>query len=1124
MKRLIVDLSSISWACLFAGKDEEFGYTAVAPNGKPVHINSHKHGYENAINALVAVWIKEDISPKDTILVEEEGNSTGFRKKILPSYKAGRNDNRPPEYFAEFQKLKAELKTAVKSVGGSSVCRWDMEADDTIAYLVKHLDGSKVVMSNDGDLSVLIDNSTFMWRKGEALYENPYGPFDVKFLPVYKALVGDTSDNIPGAKGFGDKAFLSLLTVFGEEGLTEVERLIQHRLLDELQENVEDLKVLQKVIDQQENVYASYAVGKLYPELVEDVTRPLQWDVGFVSQKKFIKDERLRPFGGEIKLVHAGNLEESVKFFEAHIGASQHVALDIETSMEQEAVDWLKDLKDTDDEDKIGVDVIGSTLNGLSITFGPNQSKTLYFAVDHREAEGVKNLTAQQVHEFIKAIPQELPIVVHNAGFEQPILYNTWGEGWQDNGWHGFLPNVHDTVVLANYVNENERAGLKHLSKLYFDYDQITYDEVTQGRRMNQLTAQEVLNYGADDTIMTSALYDHFKVRCELDGSWQAFLDIEVKPAYVTALAFVQGTKLDLVKMGKMRKEDEAKAETLQKTIDTFLVKKGWEGTVCPVYTTEDLEDAKKLKEIFEHLTGEPLKTQVRTPSKIIKLVEAGLEPSSQLDKDWFDVGCQTFVNLVSNNKVDELNAHIKSNFNGRPIFDLNSPKQVNHLLYTVLDLPIRIVNSLTQLQREKNPELARAVYKFNKILRGSTDTSPLTPEEQELLKQKASTDDTAIAYALQENLQEDVREFLNAMLELKTIKTRFNMFYTKYENIEHWKTGNLHANVRLTSTTTRRATSSTPNLQQVPKRGEGKKFRGIFVPHRKNGYIVSIDYNAQEIRCQAELSQDPGLLACYVGDNKKDFHSITASQTMVTNWGRETVEHLKAKYGIEDLYDLFVARLRSEDKEDAKKADALRNNAKPINFSASYGTTAPTLAKVLMVSVEEAQKNLDAKFAAFPVYEEWKAREEAQVLKKGYIQLASGARRHLQTQVMSDNSWEREKAQRQASNFWIQGTCAEQTKLAMANLWDSGALFEFDARFIAPIHDELVCSVSKEDAFEFIKVLHESMTKPFLKVVPVVAEISFGPNFADQIEVGETLTKEAFEKAQQEIIKERGY
>src|SRR5574340_1079742 len=160
----------------------------------------------------------------------------------------------------------------------------------------------------------------------------------------------------------------------------------------------------------------------------------------------------------------------------------------------------------------------------------------------------------------------------------------------------------------------------------------------------------------------------------------------------------------------------------------------------------------------------------------------------------------------------------------------------------------------------------------------------------------------------------------------------------------------------------------------------------------------------------------------------------------------------------------------------DYKLADDLRKTAKNVNFGAQYDAMAPKLAETLIIPVPDAQTFLDAKFAMFPRFEEWKEEVKQDLMDKGYVTTCMGARRHLREAVLSDNKWDREKALRQGPNMKIQGSSAEQTKLAMARLWKSGILFKLDMVFFAPIHDELVWSVSVEDCLESIQVVHKAM------------------------------------------------
>jgi DNA polymerase I-like protein with 3'-5' exonuclease and polymerase domains/5'-3' exonuclease len=1140
MRRLIVDVSSVCWMGLLAGKDEEFGRT-VRFEEKDVQVNSAAFGYDNAMSHLLSVMNHWNAVPQDVILVFEGRESKKLRQGILPQYKATRS-SRPPEAYDEFNKLTEMLFGAFISLGASAARQDYVEGDDIIAYLAQNLEGERIIVTGDGDLAQLVDakSGIHLWRR-DKLDENPYGPFQHRHINLYKALVGDSSDNIPGAKGFGPKAWLDLLVLFGDEGLDAMEDLIKLNQLHTLVEDVGEMKALQKIIDNAETVKQSYLAAKLYPERINTLRRPLTWSAGMVRPIREIEDERLRKWGGQTRLITADNYDGALQFFKEELLNSPRVAFDIETATPEESDEWLETAKGKSDDGSIGVDVFGSELVSFSVTFGANNQYTFYVAYQHSEQDGKPNVTREQARDFIVAIPPEKELVIQNVSFELTVCYNEFGADWKDNGWHGFLPNAVDTKIMASYVNENVSSGLKQGSDLYLGYKQVSYAEVTtktgpkgtlppwgkvsyetnketgeitETRRykMHELTASEVQAYGSDDTICTIALYNHFRKVMEIEKTWSVYQQVEVKPAYLTALAFCQGTPISLARMKELEREDDKAYAAAWQTLRDYLIEKGWEGTKCPVFTELT---APTIKEIYFLITGEELKTQVRTPAKIIKLPE-------------FDVSddARVLAGLLARGDLDRINGWISTVFDGEPKLDINSPKQMKALLYDVMGIPVRIVNKVTDNERETKKDLADALYKFKRIQNGSKDTV-MTPEELELIKAKAKTDDTAIDFALAFDASVVPVPVLEAFKKMKMVSTRRSLFYKPYQHVRHWKDNLVHAHTNQCAAVTRRYSSSGPNLTQLPKKGEGVKFREVFVPHHKDAVIVSIDEAGQELRLMAGQSQDANMMACYVGAKKKDIHSITASGAMKKKWGAELVERLFQEQG-QDLvgtpdamYDLFV-RIHKSGKASSlgKKADDLRKDAKNVNFAAQFDAQALKLSEMLVITLEDAQTFLDAKYAMFPRVETWKDEVRAAMQNTGYATTMLGARRHFEHVYRADNKWEIEAAGRQGPNFKIQGSAAEQIKLAMGRVWDSGILFKYDMRFISPIHDELVFSVHRDHALPTIQVVHAAMSEPYGNLpVPFFGSISLGPNFGEQIECGEVFDATAIQGALDKVF-----
>lgn len=443
MRRLLIDVSSICWMAIMAGRDKEYGRT-ISFNGKDHHINGLEFVHDSALNHLLKVMEDHGAVPHQMIFVVEGHNSKALRQGMFPGYKASRED-RPPELYELFNTLKARLVDEFLAVGATSCSQDGLESDDVIAWLAQNLDGEKIIVSRDGDLAALVGGDVHQTRMG-VVDENPYGPFPHKYIGVYKALVGDTSDGFKGVPGFGPQTFLDLYVNFDDEGLDVMAQLLEERRLAELIEDVPSFPKLRKIIDSADDAYVSWNLAKLYPHLVNTMRKPLQWRAGMVKLRSEVEDERLHPWAGAIRLVTAKNFDMACEWARNHIARSPFVALDIETSTPEESDHWLAEAKgvveaaekvaaegaNPFDEDEpivrfkgLGVDVFGSELTGLSLTFGDNNQFTFYLSVDHKDTE---NLSKAQVLEFIRSIPRTVPIVVHNAGFETVVLRNSLGD------------------------------------------------------------------------------------------------------------------------------------------------------------------------------------------------------------------------------------------------------------------------------------------------------------------------------------------------------------------------------------------------------------------------------------------------------------------------------------------------------------------------------------------------------------------------------------------------------------------------------------------------------------------------------------------------------------------------
>lgn len=209
--------------------------------------------------ASIAIEVIKKLEP-DYVAVawDKSKTATRKRKEIFPEYKAGRT--RPPDDFFAQIPLLHEL---LESFGWPVIELDDYEADDiigTISVEATSKDVETMVVSGDYDMMQLLSSHTSVYinKKGSDMmrfteneFEEKYGVKLAQFVD-YKALVGDSSDNIPGVRGIGPKAAQSLL---GE-----------YETLDGIYEHLEELKGAQKakLEENRNNAYMSRELAKIW--------------------------------------------------------------------------------------------------------------------------------------------------------------------------------------------------------------------------------------------------------------------------------------------------------------------------------------------------------------------------------------------------------------------------------------------------------------------------------------------------------------------------------------------------------------------------------------------------------------------------------------------------------------------------------------------------------------------------------------------------------------------------------------------------------------------------------------------------------------------------------------------
>lgn len=337
-----------------------------------------------------------------------------------------------------------------------------------------------------------------------------------------------------------------------------------------------------------------------------------------------------------------------------------------------------------------------------------------------------------------------------------------------------------------------------------------------------------------------------------------------------------------------------------------------------------------------------------------------------------------------------------------------------------------------------------------------------------------------AIKFFLGDSTPQTVIDMLEWRLTSKFLSTYLNAFAEK--NVA----GRMHAFFNMAAsdagvggTTTGRLSSNSPNLQQVPSRGEiGDIARHLFIPSEGMKLVVA-DYSSMESVMFCHYSDDAALKTIF--NDGLDMHSVTAS-------------------GIYNIpYDKFVEEYKNGNPE----YDMKRRLAKTVFFGSGYGVGAKKLQRLLLsqnqqnVPLEEVRQMLDNFYETYAGLESWKKQVHNYVSKHGFVTTLMGRKRRLPRAFSRDRS-ESSYAQRQAVSAIIQGSCGDVIYQAMTIA--QPVFKSLGGSLVASVHDEIVGEVPERYAETACKMLEAAMTEPINKIlrIPLQAEAGFGDSWAE--------------------------
>lgn len=320
--------------------------------------------------------------------------------------------------------------------------------------------------------------------------------------------------------------------------------------------------------------------------------------------------------------------------------------------------------------------------------------------------------------------------------------------------------------------------------------------------------------------------------------------------------------------------------------------------------------------------------------------------------------------------------------------------------------------------------------------------------------------------YVTSEEVLEKLRprhEIVDRILNYRGLKKLTSTYVDSLPTLINPSTGKIHTSFNQTVTSTGRLSSSNPNLQNIPVRGDdGKEIRKAFIPEPGCTFF-SADYSQIELRIMAHLSGDKHMIEAFLEDD--DIHASTAAK----------------------IYHKPIADVTRDE----------RRKAKTANFGIIYGISVFGLAERLNVPRSEARELIDGYFATYPRVREYMDESIERARRQGYIETLLRRRRYL-PDIYSRNAIVRGYAERNAINAPIQGSAADIIKIAMVRIYNRFISENLRSTMMLQVHDELNFSVVPEEREIVEQIVIHEMENAYSLSVPLKADCGWGANWLE--------------------------
>ncbi len=485
----------------------------------------------------------------DYLVFALDSKGKTFRNELYPEYKANRES--PPEDLTKQLPVAIEW---IEQMGFANLSREGFEADDVITTVTKFAkeQGMKVrIVSHDKDLYQLIDDGMVVMydsvKRKEVDEQACIEKFGVnpKDFVDFQAIVGDSSDNVPGVKGIGVKGAAKLINAF--------------HTLENIYANIEQCGTprIQKLL------LESKELAFLSRELVTmraDVFKDLDLESFVFEDKNYLAcliDEfeqyEMKQAIKKAKVGQPADCEREVVVPKKPTLSFEAVTLDTKEKLDAVISTIEADSIVAFDTETTGLDTKKDKMVGFS--FCLSSQRAYYVPIGHSYLGVEAQVSLEDAMDALQKLLQH-KVVGQNLKFDLSLLYNQYKI-------EELMPFA-DTMIMAWLSDPGSKVGLDALAKKFFKYEMKPFKEmVKKGENFSHVAIVDATFYAAEDAWMTYMLYGAIKKKMEL-GSLSHLLSEAKNVEYPFINVLIRMERLGI-------KVDQSKLLQLQKTLSEDL-------------------------------------------------------------------------------------------------------------------------------------------------------------------------------------------------------------------------------------------------------------------------------------------------------------------------------------------------------------------------------------------------------------------------------------------------------------------------------------------------------------------------------------------------------------------------